>query len=172
MGNKRHTDVAAERATSPIYFVRYNTVQEQSTTSWESAGWNGCLQVGLQASPLTATFNFTDWSVLNSDQLMGSGTGGTPGAVTLQNCQLYSGIINLNGQTLVSTNCLYQRVATTLFEVPGVSVANTCGNSLFWNGSLTVKRFGAAGTGRSGKICLISVQYHEQEVGRKLESLF
>src|ERR1700728_642176 len=126
-------------ATSPVTFARYNTIQEQSTTNWETAIWSGCLETTNEISVPTATFQFTEWCVLAGDPII-NGVANNTSLLTVQNCQLFSGQINLSGQTLLSTNCLYQRVATTLKETVGQSgVSNTFCNNLFLCGSLTYR---------------------------------
>jgi hypothetical protein len=129
-------------ASSPNYIVRYNTVQEQSNTNWQVApvDWDGCVVIETGG----AAFEFTDWCVLGGDMLIEDLPPSTSWLLTLQNCQLYSGDISLSGETLWSTNCLYQRVATTLKEPLSESDSNTFCNNLLLDGSLTIKH---AGTG-------------------------
>jgi hypothetical protein len=128
-------------ATSPVWMVRYNTVQEQSTTNWTSATYCSLTTPG-QADSSAATLNFTDWSAFGNDNQISYGLLNVPCAVALENCQMYSGIVSLSGQTLVSSNCLYARVAGTLLEGGGASDNNMFFNNLLWNGSLTVKHSG------------------------------
>jgi hypothetical protein len=127
-------------ANSPCYFVKYNTVQEQSNVSWEESqsSWDGCLEIAGTGS---VTSEFTDWSVLAGDSLIAHYQN-LASLMAAQNCQFYNGVVSLTGQTLVSSNCLYQRVATSVTEAGIESEDNTFANNLLWNGSLTVKHNG------------------------------
>ncbi len=58
----------AGTAANPNFFVRYNTVQEQSNTNWETGAWNSCLV--LETNVSTASFEYTDWGVLGGDMLI------------------------------------------------------------------------------------------------------
>src|ERR1035441_7763204 len=97
-------------ATSPNYIVRYNTVQEQSNTNWETTDW----QYSFESTPsdetsTSANFRFTEWSVLGADEQFDTyGLNVLP--VSFQDCQFYNGAIDAVAQTLFSTNCLFQRV--------------------------------------------------------------
>jgi hypothetical protein len=56
-------------AASPVYVVRYNTVQEQSNTNWESGSlaWDGSLTMPNQADSSRANCAFTKRFVLAGD---------------------------------------------------------------------------------------------------------
>jgi hypothetical protein len=132
-------------ATSPVYLVKYNMVQEQSNTNWATTpGRYYSLQTPGQTDSSSANLSFTQLSAFGNDYQIDPFISEIPCTVTLENCQMYSGIVDLNGQTLVSSNSLYARVATTLYDI-GASDANTFGNNLFWNGSLTVKHSSSGG---------------------------
>jgi hypothetical protein len=56
--------IAAGTATSPVWLVQYNTVQEQSSTAWASTNWTAALVTPTNHTGCSATCSFTDWSVL------------------------------------------------------------------------------------------------------------
>lgn len=121
-------------ATSPDYLVRYNTVQEQSNTNWEFSDWGGSFIPSVITDSSSATFTFTEWSVLASDEHFQSAGGACP--VEFENCQLYGGVFGCTGPSITSTNCLYSRVQ---YSLTGASeIANFC-NNLFLDGSLTYR---------------------------------
>jgi hypothetical protein len=121
-------------ATSPNYFVRYNTVQEQSNTNWESTAWEGSLATPLAMDNSSANFTFTDWSALASDVQFYSS--GIICPVTFQNCQIYGGQFLSDGPNIVSTNCLYRRVG---YEILALSASVNFYNNLFLDGALTYR---------------------------------
>jgi hypothetical protein len=123
-------------ATSPNYFVQYNSVQEQSNTNWETTAWVGLFVTPYEPDNSSASFGFTDWSVLaGAEQIYGQ-SGACPYA--LQNCQLYNGVIAANGPLMSVTNCLFQRVNVLVSDRIG-NISQAFYNNLFWEGVLTVK---------------------------------
>jgi hypothetical protein len=122
-------------ATSPNYFVRYNAVQEQSNTNWESAAWEELMISPALPDASLTSFAFTDWSVLGGEELYGSYLNTSP--LLLQNCQLYNGLISMEGTLFSSTNCLYRRVYLGLYNRTiggGGPSTNALCNNLFWQG--------------------------------------
>jgi hypothetical protein len=124
-------------AISPNYIVRYNTVQEQSNTNWETTSWGYSFLMPEYADSVSAAnFGFTEWSVLGSDgQFSTSGGGETP--IGFQDCQFLGGSNNISGETLYCTNCLFQRLNMTLSWQSGHIVSNTFCNNLLLEGELT-----------------------------------
>jgi hypothetical protein len=120
--------------TNPVYFTRYNAVQEQSNTNWETSMWGELMYTSYWADDgSSANFAFTDWSVLAGETLYYSDNS----SLGLQNCQLFNGSIKAMGSTLVSTNCLYRRVNLSLFNQTSTSYSsNAFFNNLFWQGSI------------------------------------
>jgi RHS repeat-associated protein len=124
-------------ATDPNYIVRYNTVQEQSNTNWESTSWAGAfIALPGGSNSIFAKFRFTDWSELeqgwhfnvptdNSDLL----------PYDFQDCEFYNGDVGWTGTTVDITNCLFQRTVVDL-EDYGNTVSNVLYNNFFWNGEL------------------------------------
>jgi hypothetical protein len=132
-------------ATSPNYLVAYNTVQEQSNTNWSTAGLANpgvfpSLTTPSQTDSISsATFGFTEWSVMAGNEQIYSQFDSCP--VFLENCQFYSGAIT--GQSAETpafrvTNCLFWRVAANVSDSSGTATQTFC-NNLFWRGSLTVR---------------------------------
>jgi hypothetical protein len=132
-------------ATSPNYIVAYNTVQEQSTANWSTAGLATpgvfeSLTTPTQTDTISsATFGFTEWSVMAGNDQIYAGFDSCP--VFLENCQFYSGA--LTGQSAYTsafrvTNCLFWRVAANVSDSSGTAAQTFC-NNLFWRGSLTVR---------------------------------
>jgi hypothetical protein len=128
----------AGTATSPNYFVQYNTVQEQSTTNWADTDWSALLITPDAPDSSSANFNFTEWSILTSaNQITGLLTA-CP--VTLGNCQFYGGSIAASsGPVLAVTNCLFRRDNFTMRDSALGNVSLTLENNLFWQGEVTVR---------------------------------
>lgn len=130
-------------ATSPNYITRYNTVQEQSNTNWESTAWIGSFLAPAQVDTSAASFFFTVWSVLAADYQLNTDT--IPCPFGFQDCQFYGGEIYDVGPAIASTNSLYQRVEVEILDTGvagGISI--TFCNNLFLNGSLTFKHAASA----------------------------
>ena len=122
-------------AISPIWLVQYNTVQEQSSTSWASTNWYAMLQTPTANTGSSAICSFTDWSVLAGvGQIMGQSA---ECQFTAQNCQFYTGIINENGLQMASTNCLFVRPNFAVTDKAG-NLSQTFFNNLFWQGELSL----------------------------------
>ncbi|HEX3718234.1 MAG TPA: hypothetical protein VH595_09710 [Verrucomicrobiae bacterium] len=121
-------------ATSPSYVARYNTVQEQSNTNWESPSWSGSVVAPNQVDISSGNFSFTDWPVLASDFQLG--TSKYSCAFGFQDCQFYGGEIYDAGPAIASTNSLYERVKVQLTDIG--TMADSFYNNLFLEGSLSV----------------------------------
>jgi hypothetical protein len=123
--------------TSPDYFVRYNAVQEQSTTNWESSDWAELMVGPLYPDTSLGSFFFTQWSVLAGETLYSSYYKDCP--VWLEDCQLYNGTIVSEGTQFFSTNCLYRRAYLDLnnsYVRLGVPSTNMLCNNFFWRGAI------------------------------------
>ena len=130
-------------ATNPNYLVRYNTVQEQATTNWESTAWGQLFSAATSDnSAERASFRFTTWSVLAQDGLFSADNqGDNLGASysnSFQDCQFYGGQIYTAGYPLSSINSLYQRVSTDV-QSANSNPNNTFYNNLFWQGEFEYK---------------------------------
>jgi hypothetical protein len=129
-------------ATSPVIFARYNTVEEQLNTNWEATNWLGSVYVAGGVDGASDQSTFTEWMVLACDyQFNNLGNGGP--TFVLQNCQLYGGQICDIGGTILSTNCLYRRVALQSEDAGGGGPSNSYCNNLFWQGSVNVNHNGS-----------------------------
>ena len=124
-------------ATSPNYLVQYNTVQEQSTTTWETTVWAGSLRGPNQTNSSWAYFAFTDWSVPAGSGQIASPFSIATCPVGLQDCQFYGGTIGTAGQSLAATNCLFHRVGFTVSDDLSVDSA-TFYNNLFYVGEVSI----------------------------------
>jgi hypothetical protein len=125
-------------ATSPNCFVRYNAVQEQSNTNWESSSWVALMVGPALPDASLANFFFTDWSVLANEALYFSYLNDSP--LSLQDCQLYNGDLTMEGTFFSSTNCLYRRAYLYLYNHTtgsGGPSTNQLYNNLFWRGIIT-----------------------------------
>jgi hypothetical protein len=130
-------------ATSPNYFVRYNTVQEQFNTNWATVNGTALLQTPNAADASWGNFAFTDWSVLANDGQITGSPALTPCPITNQDCQFYGGTIgSTNGPVFTVTNCLFHRVNCTVKDGGLGGASNTFCNNLFIGGQLTVKHGG------------------------------
>lgn len=124
-------------ATNINYIVRYNTVQEQSSTNW-IASWMGSFATPPAAGTSSAEVSFTELSVLGGDiQIYADDD--VPCPITVQNCQFYNGENYVWGPSIASTNCLYRRVYSLIRDVAaGFPVSQTFNNNLFLDGELTI----------------------------------
>jgi trimeric autotransporter adhesin len=117
------------------HIVQFNTVQEQATSDWCEAydGSVVCDFLGGTPSP-SLTFRFTDWSIMAFDtyHLLEQSTNCAP--VNFQNCcQFHGGLLSSTFATLNFTNCLFERVYTSLNSVDGNTAMIL--NNLFWHGT-------------------------------------
>jgi hypothetical protein len=131
-------------ATSPVYFVRYNTVQEQSNTNWESTSlaWNALLMTPNCLDSSSANFAFTDWSVVSGDGHIDNLDFPLPVVLAMENCQFYQGSIDLMEVGASVTNCLFRRVNTRAAD-GGFAISQTFFNNLFVDGELVVGHTGS-----------------------------
>jgi hypothetical protein len=123
--------------------VRYNTVQEQTGTSWSPGRAEAIFTSWAPATPPSARFRFTQWSVpaLDTSHLWLSESGISP---TFLDCQFYSGQIYDEYPTVNVTNCLLHRVGTE-FVCAETDMNPTFQNCLFYGGTLSLVNF-AGGT--------------------------
>jgi len=124
-------------ATAPIHFVRYNTVQEQSNTNWESSNWQETFVTQETfSSSSVAAFQFTVWSVLAGDAHMNTFASAFMAGLNFENCQFYNGQFNPADPAIGVTNCLFRRVATSLSDTYGGTASFYFYNNLFTGGSV------------------------------------
>jgi hypothetical protein len=124
-------------ATNPVCIVRYNTVQEQATNTWASTNWQASLVTTNGSGSASNSIRFAVWSVLGQDgQFSANDQNGVP--FGLQDCQFLGGSVSASGQTVLSTNCLFQRVKLNVSsDVTGDIVSNYFCNDLFWQGEVS-----------------------------------
>jgi hypothetical protein len=94
------------------WIVRYNTVQEQSTTNW-SASSAGPSVKKLSSSP-TVRARFTGWSVPAGVNDHFNDTTASTTAAVFMDCQFSGGKFTAYPGSVALTNCLWQRVYLTL----------------------------------------------------------
>ncbi len=123
----------------PNRFVRYHTVQEQASSTWGATADPGIIgPTWATTNAPTVTVRFTEWWQMadGGDHFKAGNliSGMTP--YSLRDCVFGGGGVSSAGASLAVTNCLFQRVGTTL---TGTGAMNTSFmNNLFWNGVLTL----------------------------------
>lgn len=124
--------------------VSYNTVQEQSVSSWTNTGpaivttWMG------SANPLTLQARFTEWSrpAYANEHL--TCYLAADGGVFLRDCQIFGSSISSPRLTLNMSNCMLHRVSTYLGDNEGDFIpGHSFRNCLFYGGDLTHEHFSA-----------------------------
>jgi hypothetical protein len=133
-------------ATSPNYIVRYNTVQEQSTTVWPVVGSGGsfggpAILFYPNSGPETAFLycRFTTWSVPAGGVHFYADETSVIDSFALQDCQIFSGTITNYGPSLWFTNNLFHRVSLEIGNNRhGVTPTNYFFNNLFLGGGVSL----------------------------------
>ncbi|HEY3760660.1 MAG TPA: hypothetical protein VGN23_02830 [Verrucomicrobiae bacterium] len=122
-------------ATSPVWFVRYNTVQEQSNTNGESGiyTWDGIVLHTLDSTSSQINFNFTDDADFDDSA--------TTNPITVQNCQFYNGTVVPFGVPFSATNCLFRRVEFDGTDRGAGNINIMLCNNLFVAGELILAHF-------------------------------
>jgi hypothetical protein len=125
--------------------VNYNTVQEPFATNW-SIPQDGLLLPNFSGgSPSSVIFcRFTDFSILAQDTAHFNGMSGTSVPVSFRDCQFHGGAIYSPYVTVNLTNCLLERVVSTLGAADGG--VTYLYNNLFWGGTFDAY-LGLAGGG-------------------------
>jgi hypothetical protein len=122
--------------TSLNHIARYNMVQEYASTNWDGTGasvlgdWNG-------GAPSSASCRLTDWSMPAQD--------GPHFQTSLQamvnafsDCQFHGGRFQITDPGIGITNCLFERVNTTISDDNGADVSPVIRNCLFLGGKATL----------------------------------
>lgn len=125
----------------PCEFIWYNSVQEQANTAWQGEVsvlvWRGTFYSSAPSAELS--FRFTDWILLGTDAFAHiSGAEDTSALPTVvRDSSFHGGTLWLVGSKFNVTNCLLDRVATTVWLDPTDSGrrANFRG-SQFYGGNL------------------------------------
>jgi hypothetical protein len=121
------------------YIVRYNTVQEQSTTNWSAT--TVAPSVSLASATASAQCRFTGWSTPagNGDHV-NSVVSGNLHAFT--DCQFRGGKLTFDPGSAALTNCLFERVSATLRD-EGENDFFYLYNDLFKGGTVSYKIIGS-----------------------------
>ena len=132
-------------ATNLNRIVRYNTVQEQSGTTWNTPPAEHILSdpSDVVHTP-EARFRFTEWSIPAADAHHFYGGYGTDLAAAFTDDQLFGGKFRTERPKVSATNCLFHRVGTVL-EGADYEINPYFRNCLFYGGSLEASAW-AGGT--------------------------
>ncbi len=123
------------------YIVRYNTVQEQTTTNWSASIAGPAVQITFGASA-NVQCRFTAWSTPAGVAAHFSTTT-TAGSNSFTDCQFTGGKFSVNPGLVALTNCLWERTGITTRD-NGDSNEWFLFNNLFRGGSLTYKAIGVS----------------------------
>ena len=123
-------------ATNLNRIVRYNTVQEQSSTTWNTTPIDHIISDTAEvAHTPEARFRFTEWSIPAADTHHFYGYSGTDLAAAFRDCQFWGGKFKTERPTVNVTNSLFHRTAVIL-EGANHSLDATFQNTLLYGGSL------------------------------------
>ena len=114
-------------ATDPVRIFRYNLVQEQANTNWSASSVGSSVQTPawVVATPPTASFRFTEWSLpANQGNHVLGGFEDIP-VVSFVHGQLQGGQIYSDYPGMAFTNCVLNRVNVALGAVSGDFYNNT-----------------------------------------------
>ncbi len=116
--------------------VRYNTVQEQSTSAWNTAPAESISsdQSSVSVTP-EARFTFTQWSIPAADAHHFYGRSGTDLVVPFKHCEFIGGKFQSDRPKVSITNCLFHRVDTVINGASN-QINPTFQNCLLYGGSL------------------------------------
>ncbi|HZR20223.1 MAG TPA: hypothetical protein VFE51_23270 [Verrucomicrobiae bacterium] len=111
-------------------FCAFNTVQEQANTNWASPSY-ALITDGFTPADAGAYVRFADFSVLAQEvpHFYGLNTS----LFVFQDCQFHGGQFDSFENTIVLTNCLFERVYTDIEPSDGRQAIYR--NNLFWQGS-------------------------------------
>lgn len=118
------------------WIVRYNTVQEQSTTNWSFSSVASSVKM-LSSSPTVRTY-FTGWSLPGGTGNHFDDTTSSTGLSSFTHSQFYGGKFTGNEASFALTNCLWHRVYVSL-EDNGYDKEWYLYNNLFYGGTLFYK---------------------------------
>ena len=123
-------------ATSPNRIVRYNMVQECANTNWDGAG-SSVVGDWLGGTPSPqASFRFTDWSLpAHAQGCYHFSTWGVTVLDAFTDCQFHGGSFKINAPGFAITNCLFERVETTITDDNVPPLLPVVRNCLFLGGA-------------------------------------
>jgi len=113
--------------------VAFNTVQEQSVSTWTNPAGSMILVTGAAA---TNTYRFTEFASMAQDVTFISNSSGATVPIVLHDCEVHGGVLYSGDATFNLINCLMERVAVT--NVSSDSNALYIRNCLFRGGSLNI----------------------------------
>jgi len=130
-------------ATNLNRIVRYNMVQEQSTSTWNTTPSDHILTpfsgTGAIVGP-ELRFTFTEWAIPAADVNHFYGYTETDVVAPFSHCQFIGGKFRSERPQVNLTNCLFHRVATAL-EGNDYEINPTFQNAHFYGGSVTLYAF-------------------------------
>jgi hypothetical protein len=115
--------------------VRYNTVQEQSSTSWNTTPADHIIAAWEVPTAPQARFRFTEWSSPASESHHFRGHEDSDLAVPFVDCQFWGGKFTSERPKVSLTNSLFHRVETLMLGLVH-EINPTFQNCLFYGGSL------------------------------------
>jgi len=131
-------------ATVMNWIVRYNTVQEQTTTNWSSSTAAPSIQFTTAGSPNPqARFTFTAWSLPGNINEHFDGDRETDTQFVFKDCQFTGGKFTSDDVSTSFTNCLWDRVQINLDE-DKQDPQRFIFNNLFRGGSVSLANSGSA----------------------------
>ena len=131
------------RADNLVEIVRYNMVQEVGNTNWNPI-CRSVLANGWTDTPTSELrFSFVDWSMLAQDANQFESFY-NPSTFSFANCQFHGGKFNVSVPNLYLTNCLFERVNTTIDDGGvGADISPVVRNCLFFAGALNLTHWNA-----------------------------
>jgi hypothetical protein len=122
--------------------VRYNMVQEQSTSSWNTTPSDHILTPWFDvATPPEVRFTFTEWTAPAADSHHFFGWGGADLVAPFSHCQFIGGRFRSERPDTSITNCLFHRVGTYMEN--GDSMDVRFQNNTLYGGILELYTFGS-----------------------------
>jgi len=126
-------------ATTLNRIVRYNCVQEQSTTTWNTPPVEHIATAqNNPASNPEMRLRFTEWFMPAKDTYHFRGYNGSGANPAFIDNQMHGGQFYSGRPTVSVTNCLFNRVAVALEETTTNAMSPTVRNCLLYGGSLQV----------------------------------
>jgi len=128
-------------ATNLNRIVRYNMVQEQSTSAWNTTPSDHILTdwAGANVTP-EVRFTFTEWTIPAADAYHFYGYYGSDIVAPFSHCQFIGGKFGTERPTVSVTNCLFHRVATTILGTD-FEMNPTFQNAHFYGGSVALSQY-------------------------------
>jgi hypothetical protein len=123
------------------WVVRYNTVQEQSTTNWSASSVAASVQM-LTSAPVVRT-RFTGWSIFGATGDHFNDATSSTNLASFSHSRFGGGNFTVNPSWTALTNCLWQRVFLTV-KSDDDGVQWYLFNNLFYGGTLSYRERGSS----------------------------